>query len=99
MFASSSRFVFVSALLCVFGVRVCFVVYLCGRVCVCLCFSVMSVEATFKKYCSKVPLEIATRNYYSKSQVYVALGSVTLYSALSSYVHGYARGHTSMYKD
>ena len=57
----------------------------------------MSVEATFQKYCLKVQLEIATQNYYSKSQVYVALGSVTLHSALPSYVHGYARGHTSIY--
>ena len=40
-------------------------------------------------------LGIAARNHYTKSQVYVALGSVTLHSALPSYVHGYARGHTT----
>ena len=40
-------------------------------------FSVMSVEAIFQKYSSKVSHEIAARNYYSKSQAYVALGSDT----------------------
>ena len=90
MLVLSSRFVFVSALVCVFGVRVCFVVYLCARFCFRLSFSVTSVEATFQKYFSKEPLGIAARNHHSKSQVYVALGSVTLHSALPSYVHGYA---------
>ena len=52
-------FFFISALVCVFGVRVCFVVYLCGRSCFGVCFSVMSVEATFRRNFSKVPLEIA----------------------------------------
>ena len=87
----------VSVLMCVVGVRVCFVVSFRCRVYFCLRFSVMSVEATFQKYCSKVPHEIAARNYSSKSQVYVALGSVTPHSALPCYVHGYARVRTSIY--
>ena len=90
-------FVFVSVRMCVVGVRVCFAVSFRCRVYFCLRFSLMSVEATFEKYCSKVSHEIAARNYYSKSQVYVALGSVTPHSALPCYVHGYARVHTSIY--
>ena len=60
-------------------------------------FSVMSNEAAFQKYSSKVLHEIAARKYYSKSQVYVALGSINPHSALLCYVHGYARVHTSLY--
>ena len=97
--ALSSRFIFVSALVCLW----CSCLFRCLPVRSFLLLLVLfvnvgrSVEAAFQKYCSEEPLGIAARNHYSKSQACVALGSVTLHSALPSYVYGYARGHTSIY--